>query len=182
MERAEVMTPGGVAYELWIPLTVFERLPRVGEDVELRTQQVVREDAVLLFGFLDEAERTVFARLIGASGVGPKLALALLSALTADGVVRAVRERNVPVLISVSGVGKKTAERMSVDLAGKLDDIPLAGGLRGAGAPATEEAIRALTVLGFAAGEAERAVRSVTEKEGSLPTQELIRIALARFS
>ncbi|HEX2093783.1 MAG TPA: Holliday junction branch migration protein RuvA, partial [Longimicrobiaceae bacterium] len=76
--RAEVMTPGGVAYELEIPTTVFERLPRAGEEVELRTLQVVREDAQLLFGFLEDGERTLFSRLISASGVGPRLALAVL--------------------------------------------------------------------------------------------------------
>jgi holliday junction DNA helicase RuvA len=180
MDRAEVMTPGGVAYEAAIPLTVFERLPKLGQEVELRTFHLVREDAVLLFGFLDEVERTVFARLLQASGVGPRLALALLSALAADRLVRAIRERDVATLTTVSGVGKKTAERIALDLAGKLDDIPLGVGLRSQ-PPAAEEAVRALVVLGFPVVEAERAVRETVQAEGILPAQELIRSALVRL-
>lgn len=179
LDRVEVMTGGGVAYEMFIPLSVFERLPRVGQDVELRTLQVVREDAVLLFGFLEATERTVFARLLAAPGVGPKLALALLSALGAEGIVRAIRDRNVVALTSVGGVGKKTAERLVLDLAGKMDDVPFAPGLGGV-APTAEDAIRALTVLGFNPGDAERAVRAVVHEQGALPTQELVRAALAR--
>jgi holliday junction DNA helicase RuvA len=181
MDRAEVMTPGGVAYEVAIPLTVFERLPKLGQEVELRTFQVVREDAVLLFGFLDDTERTVFARLLTASGVGPRLALALLSALSADRVVRAIRQRDIAALTAVSGVGKKTAERLALDLAGKLDDIRLAGGLGTSAPPAAEEAARALVVLGFPAVDAERAVRESVQAEGILPAQELIRAALGRL-
>jgi holliday junction DNA helicase RuvA len=180
MERVEVLTPGGVGYELAIPLTVFERLPKVGQEVELRTYQVVREDAVLLFGFLDEVERTVFARLLTASGVGPRLALALLSALSAERVVRAVRERDIAALTMVSGVGKKTAERLVLDLTGKLDDVPVTTGLAGA-PPAAEEAARALVVLGFPAVDAERAVREAVQADGILPAQELIRAALQRL-
>src|SRR5690606_16288318 len=92
LDRVEVMTPGGVAYEIWVPRSVFEGLPGAGEEVELRTYQVVREDAVMLFGFLQEAERLVFSRLLTASGVGPRLALSLLSALPAERLVRAIRE------------------------------------------------------------------------------------------
>jgi holliday junction DNA helicase RuvA len=180
MERAEVMTPGGVAYEMSIPLNVFERLPRVGQEVDLRTFQVVREDAVLLFGFLEDVERLVFTRLIAAPGVGPKLALAMISALTAERVVRAVREKDVPALTSVSGVGRKTAERLVLDLAGKLDDIP-AGGPRGPATPAVDDAVRALVVLGFPAAEAERAVREVVQENGGLASQEIIRTAVARL-
>jgi Holliday junction DNA helicase RuvA len=181
MDRAEVITAGGVGYEVFIPLGVFERLPRVGDEVELRTYQVVREDALLLFGFLEDAERLVFARLLGASGVGPKLALALLSALPAAQLVRAVREKNLTALTAVSGVGKRTAERLVLDLAGKLDDIPISIGGVGAGHPAADEAVRALGVLGFTVPDADRAVRSVVQEQGTLPAQELIRAALARL-
>lgn len=181
MDRAEVMTSGGVGYEVFIPLGVFERLPRIGDEVELRTYQVVREDALLLFGFLEDAERLVFARLLGASGVGPKLALALLSALPAAQLARAIRERNLAALTAVTGVGKRTAERLVLDLAGKLDDIPLAQAGVGAGHPATDEAIRALGVLGFAVPDADRAVRAVVQEQGTLPAQDLVRAALARL-
>lgn len=179
INRAEVMTPGGVAYELEIPTTVYERLPRAGEEVELRTLLVIREDAQLLFGFLDDNERTLFTRLIGATGVGPKLAISLLSALPGAALVRAIRDRNLAVLTGVSGVGKKTAERLSVELAGKLDDLAFASSGLAAQAPGVEEALRALVVLGLNALEAENAVRAVIQERGPLPAQELIRAALA---
>lgn len=181
LNRAEVLTPGGVAYEIEIPTSVYERLPRTGEEVELRTFQVVREDALLLFGFLEEPERVLFSRLISASGVGPRLALALLSALPAHALVRAVRDRNVAALTAVSGVGKKTAERLALELAGKLDDLVFAGSaVGGAQAPGTEEALRALVVLGLSPVDAERAVHAVLQEQGPLPAHELIRAALAR--
>jgi len=180
VNRAEVMTPGGVGYELEIPTTVYERLPRTGEEVELRTLQVIREDASLLFGFLDDGERTLFSRLISASGVGPRLALALLSALPGAALVRAIRDRNLAVLTGVSGVGKKTAERLTVELSGKLDDLAFASSGLAAQGPGVEEALRALVVLGLNAAEAENAVRAVIQERGPLPAQELIRAALAR--
>lgn len=180
-DRVEVLTPGGVGYEVFVPLSVWERLPRVGDEVELRTFQVVREDALLLFGFLEEAERLVFARLLAASGVGPKLALSLLGALPAARLVRAIRERDLAALTAVSGVGKRTAERLVLDLAGKLDDVPVGSGGVGGSTPGAEEAIRALGVLGFAAPDAERAVRAVIQQQGTLPSQDLIRAALAEL-
>ncbi len=180
LNRAEVMTPGGVGYEVEIPTTVFERLPRAGEEVELRTFQVVREDAVLLFGFLEDAERVLFSRLISASGVGPRLALALLSALPGAALVRAIRDRNLAVLTGVSGVGKKTAERLAVELAGKLDDLAFAVSPLAQQVPGVEEALRALVVLGISPLDAEKAVRAVVQERGALPAQELIRAALAR--
>jgi Holliday junction DNA helicase RuvA len=181
LERVEVMTAGGVAYELWIPTTVYERLPRLGEEVTLRVSHVIREDSQTLYGFLDGTERTVFQRLLGANGVGPKLALAMLSAMSAETLVRAVRERNVLALTAVSGVGKKTAERLVVDLGGKLDDIAFSPGGVGARVPGLEEALRALTALGLSMGEADRAVRAVVQEQGPLPAPELIRQALARM-
>lgn len=181
LEHVEVMTPGGVAYDVAIPTTVYERLPRLGEEVELRTVLIVREDAHLLFGFLQESERTVFTRLLSANGVGPKLALAFLSAMTAEQLVRNVRERNVAALTAVSGVGKKTAERLVVDLSGKLDDLAFAPSALGQKVPGLEEALRALTALGLTQGDADRAVRAVVQEDGALPAPELIRRALARM-
>jgi holliday junction DNA helicase RuvA len=181
LERVEVMTPGGVAYEVFIPTTVFERLPRLGEQVTLRTFHVVREDAQMLFGFLEEVERTVFARLLTATGVGPRLALSLLSAMSAEQLVRAIRGRDVAVLTGVSGVGKKTAERIALELAGKLDDIAFAPSALGARVPGLEEALRALVALGITQADADRAVRAViAEQGGSLSAPDLIRHALAR--
>lgn len=181
LDRVEVMTPGGVAYEIAIPRSVYEKLPSVGGELELRTVQVVREDAVLLFGFTEETDRVVFTRLLTAPGVGPRLALALLSALPAPRLVRAIRERDVNALTTVPGVGKKTAERLSLDLANRLDDIVVAATAPAAQGPAVEEALRALTVLGFAPGDADRALREALEDGASGDTQDLIRAALLRL-
>lgn len=181
LERVEVMTSGGVGYEIAIPTTVFERLPRLGEQVTIRTYHLVREDATMLFGFLDDTEKTVFIRLLTINGVGPRLALAMLSSMTAESVVRAVRERNVAALTAVSGVGKKTAERVVLELTGKLDDIAFAAGALGQRAPAAEEALRALTALGVTQADADRAVRGVIQEKGSLSAPEMIREALARL-
>jgi Holliday junction DNA helicase RuvA len=181
LERVEVFTPGGVCYEILIPNSVFERLPKLGEQVTLRTYQIVREDALILYGFLEDVERVVFAKLLGANGVGPRLALSLVGALGAQSVVRAIRERNSAALVSVSGVGKKTAERIVLDLTGKLDDILLSPAGVGARAPGMEEAMRALGALGVLQADAERAIRSVVQEHGNLPAPELIRQALTRL-
>ena len=135
----------------------------------------------MLFGFLHESERLVFSRLLTASGVGPRLALSLLSALPAPRLVRAIREKDIAALTAVSGVGRKTAERLALDLANRLDDIavtPLAGKGKVAG---VEEALRALTVLGFSAGDADRAVREVLAEEAPEDPRDLIRAARLRL-
>jgi Holliday junction DNA helicase RuvA len=182
-EAVEVLTPGGVAYEIVVPLSVYERLPREGEPVELRTYQVVREDAVELFGFLDEQERAVFARLLTAPGVGPRLALAMLSTLSPQRLVRAIAERDTAALRQVPGIGAKKAERLVVELQGRLDDLALAA----AAGPtpegrAAEEAIRALIALGYSAPQATAAVRRALEQNAGLAGTELIKAALARIS
>ncbi|HEX9938020.1 MAG TPA: Holliday junction branch migration protein RuvA [Longimicrobium sp.] len=181
LERVELMTSGGVAYEIHIPTTVFERLPRLGEQVTLRTFQVVREDAHILFGFLEDVERVVFSRLLAASGVGPRLALALMSAMNVEMLVRSVRNRDVAALTAVSGVGKKTAERIAVELSNKLDDLAFAPSAMGSRSPAVEDALRALIALGITQGDADRAVRAVVSERGNeVAAPELIRLALAR--
>lgn len=183
LDRVELLTPGGVAYEISVPRSVFEGLPAVGAEVELRTVQVVREDAVLLFGFLEESDRIVFSRLLTASGVGPRLALALLSALPAPRLVRAIREKDVAALTAVTGVGKKTAERISLDLANRFDDVAIstAGPAGRGGGAGVEEALRALTVLGFSPGDADRAIREVLEDAPPEDAGDLIRAALLRL-
>jgi holliday junction DNA helicase RuvA len=180
LERVEVLTAGGVAYEIAIPTTVFERLPRLGEQVTLRTYHLVREDAVMLFGFLEETEKTVFTRLLAINGVGPRLALAMLSALSVESLVRAVRERNVAALTAVTGVGKKTAERIALELSGKLDDVAISPSGPGARSAGVEEALRALAALGVSPPDADRAVRAVVQEDGGLGAAEIIRRALAR--
>jgi Holliday junction DNA helicase RuvA len=181
-DRVEVMTAGGVGYEVEIPLSVFEKLPRAGQEVELLTHQVVREDDLMLFGFLQPSERALFGRLLGASGVGPRLALAMMSTLTPPALVRAITDREVATLVQVPGVGKKTAERIALELADKLDDLALSAGPTVKGA-AAQEAVGALVALGYSAADANAAVRASIEQEG--PEEDakvLIRKALARAS
>lgn len=183
LDRVEVMTSGGVGYELSIPLGVYETLPRTGEDVTLHTHLVVREDGWLLFGFANVTERRVFQKLLTANGVGPALALGLLSHLSADRLVRALREKDIVTLQSVPRVGRKKAERLILDLADKLGDLPAetAGGVRPEIAGA-DDAIRALVSLGYTTADAEKAVRGALDAGGrGMPAPELIRNALARL-
>lgn len=174
-----ILTSGGVAYLVEVPLGTFERLPAEGQPVELVTELVVREDAWALYGFDRAVDRVIFRRLLGASGVGARLALAILSALGADRAVRAIRERDLAVLASVPGIGRKKAERIALELADRLDDLPAAGeGAMPPSSPAAD-AVRALVGLGFPATAAETAVRSAAEADAGLDTTGLIRRALA---
>ncbi|MEJ2187479.1 MAG: Holliday junction branch migration protein RuvA [Gemmatimonadota bacterium] len=180
MDEVEVMTAGGVAYQIAIPISVYEKLPRPGTEIELRTVQVVREDALLLFGFLDDDERALFSRLLTASGVGPRLALGMMSTLSPARLVRALADKDTAVLVQVPGVGRKTAERIAVELSDKVDDLAVAAsGARPQGR-AAEGAVGALVSLGFSTADATSAVRRAIETDG--PTddpQVLIKRALA---
>jgi Holliday junction DNA helicase RuvA len=178
----EVMTPGGVAYELEIPLGVFERLPAEGAELELRTFQVVREDAVTLYGFLDAAERAVFARLLTASGVGPKLALSILSSLPPERIVRAILEKDIVALRRIPGLGTKKAERLVLELADRLDDVAFAASRVPGAGPGTEQAVGALVALGYGQAEAAAAVRRVVDEQGAGEGVDLIRAALASIA
>lgn len=182
MGAIEVMTPGGVGYQLEIPLGVYERLPREGEEVELRTYYLVREDGVTLYGFLDSKERDLFGRLLTASGVGPRLALNMLSALSPERLIRAIVEKDVASLRQVPGLGAKKAERLALELADKLDDLAaVAAGPRPEGR-AAEEAIGALVALGYSVAQATAAVRRALDEQPGLTGTDLIKAALARVS
>lgn len=182
VDRVVVQTPGGVGYELVVPLGVMERLPAVGEPVTLATELVVREDGWALYGFLDAAERRFFQRLIGVTGVGPKLAVALLSALGVERGARAVQERNIGLLSSVSGIGKKTAERLALELTDKVDEFVHAPspGPAGPAGRAAETALKALERLGYGTAEADRALRQALAANGGGPgdPETLVRQAL----
>jgi len=178
-DAVEVETAGGVVYEVEVPLTVLERLPPPGSPVELRTVQVVREDSVALYGFLDAGERELFRRLLAATGVGAKLALSMLSSFSAPRLARALAEKDLTALTQVSGVGRKTAERLVLELSERVQDLAAAAGAPGAPTGA-EEAVAALMALGYTFTDADRAVRTVLESEEGLSTEELIRKALAR--
>ena len=184
LDRVEIMTSGGTGYELAVPLSVYETLPKVGEETALHTHLVVREDGWQLFGFSSVVEKRVFQRLLTASGIGPALALGMLSTLSADRLVRAIRERDLATLQGVPRVGRKKAERLILDLADKLDDVQgdVGGVARPDGAGA-DDAIRALVSLGYASVDAEKAVRAALDEGGrGLTAPELIRRALSKVS
>jgi holliday junction DNA helicase RuvA len=183
VDRADVMTAGGIGFEISIPLNVFESLPPVGSDVALHTYLVVREDGWQLFGFSSAYERRVFRTLLAARGIGPALALNLLSSLTAERLVRAIREKDVTTLRRVPRMGPKKAEGMVLDLADKLEELyegaPTAGAPVGRGT-VVDDAVRGLVQLGFTRNEAERAVRSAVDRGAATQSaSELIRAAFA---
>jgi Holliday junction DNA helicase RuvA len=172
-----VVMCAGVGYELDVPMSTFYQLPRTGESVELLTHQVVREDAHLLFGFLTEAERSAFRQLLKISGVGPKVALGVLSGLSVDDLSAAIASQDVARLIKVPGVGRKTAERLVLELRDKLPAI--------GAAVATQasidrgDVVNALLALGYNEREAQAAVKQLTS---DLPLADAIRQALKHLA
>ena len=174
-----VQTDGGVGYTVTVPAGVAERLPARGSRVSLHTELVVKEDGWALFGFDHPAERLVFQRLLGASGFGPKLALALLSALGPERTVRSILSRDLVSLSSVGGIGKKKAERLVLELQDRFGAMafeppaPRTGG--------GEDAVRALVGLGYGPAVAEDAVRAVLVNGAEPETPQLIRRALQQL-
>lgn len=184
LDRVEVMTAGGIAYECHIPLSVFEALPALGKTVTLFTHLAVREDAWQLYGFDTAYERTVFQRLLVAKGVGPSLALGILSSLTAERVVRALREKDITTLMRVPRVGRKKAEQIILDLADKIDAVGSAPNAIGgvAASATTDDAIRALVALGYSQPDADRAVRGAVADGASGDVSVTVRAALVRLT
>ncbi len=180
VDRVEILTAGGVAYLVHIPLSVLEQLPRVGEPTTLHTALVVRDDAWELYGFIAPSDRALFTLLRSASGVGPAMALSLLSSLSPGRLVAAIKGRDIPTLQRVPRVGKKTAERLCVELGDKLGpweaasgaSIPAAGGV-------SADAVRALVALGYGDSDAERAVAAAMDTAAGAGPAELIKRALA---
>jgi Holliday junction DNA helicase RuvA len=183
LDRIELLTKGGVGFELIIPLSTYEGLPKLGEDAALHTHLVVKEDGWQLFGFTSAFERRVFQKVLAAKGVGPALAIGMLSTLTAERLVRAIREKDLATLQGVPRVGRKKAEQLILDLADKLDELQTdpTPGARPEGATA-DDAIRALVSLGYTTADAERAVKGAIDAGGrKLSATELIRASLARI-
>jgi len=175
-DRVVVRTTAGVGYECFVPTRVLAELPNPGQPVELHTSLVVREDGQSLYGFTTAEERRVFQRLLQASGIGPRLALAMLSQYSSERLVRSIRERDVATLVAVPGVGKKTAERLILELADKTDDLvaePAAPA-----SSATDAATQALIRLGYTAPEADDAVRRALAQDGRRDTTALLKAAL----
>lgn len=173
-----IETPGGVGYAVTVPLGVMERLPASGARVSLYTELVVREDGWSLYGFDHASERAVFQRLLSASGFGPKLALALLSTLGPARTVRSIQQRDIAALSTVSGIGRKKAEKLVVELGDRFKDVPVE--ISSAPRPG-EDALQALVGLGYPAAVAEDAVRAIMG-DGTTETAKVIRLALQRLA
>jgi holliday junction DNA helicase RuvA len=180
-----ILDVNGIGYELEVPMTTLYRLPALGEALILHTHLVVREDAQLLYGFGEKREREFFRELIRLNGVGPKLALALMSSLEVDELVRCVQAQDTSILVKVPGVGKKTAERLLVELKDRFKIWESLPGMTGlaiepsqiAAVPSAEsDALSALISLGYKPQEASRAVAAI--KEEGLSSEEMIRRAL----
>ena len=175
---------GGVGYEVEAPMSTFYTLPPVGERTRLLTHLVVREDAHVLYGFASIEERTLFRTLLKVSGVGPRIALAILSGGTAASFARAVREEDAAALTRIPGVGRKIAERLIVEMRDRIETPgTAAAGSFGAAANANAqgaeaEAYGALVALGYKPVEATRLLKGVGAETASLSTEELIRRAL----
>lgn len=170
---------GGVGYELEAPMSTFFHLPPVGQDVRLLTHLVVREDAQLLYGFATEEERRLFRNLLKVSGIGPKIALALLSGISVEAFATCVQNQDVSALVRVPGIGRKTAERLLVEMRDRLGPAgegESAGMPLAAGATPEAEAFGALVALGYRPAEATRLLKSAGP--GTHTTEELIRRAL----
>lgn len=181
-DRVEIETRGGVVYEVQVPTTVSQRLPALGADLEILTCHVVREDSATLYGFVEPEERELFERLMDAKGVGAKKAIDMLSTFSVSRLARALTEKDVTALTQVSGIGKKTAERIVVDLSDKVQDLavaPVPGDGDGTGAGPAREAVSALVSLGFSFSEADDMIQKALEDGGAESSEALIRKALA---
>lgn len=173
-----VIETGGVGYLLNVPVSTLTALPETGSEVTLHTHQYVREDLVALYGFATKAERRLFTQLLGVSGIGPKVALAILSLSTPDDIRSAIAAGDADFLSSVPGIGKKTADRVVVDLRDKMEMVTTDGAPRG-----QEEAVEALVSLGYSTAEARKAVRTVaTSGETNRSAEEVIKAALKELA
>jgi Holliday junction DNA helicase RuvA len=177
-----VVDVGGVGYRVTIPLSTFYRIGEVGQEVTLLTHTHVREDALALFGFLTGAEQALFERLIAVSGVGPKLAVSILSGIEAPDLVAALKSSDVARLTRIPGVGRKTAERLVLELKDKMQGL-VASEPESKAAPggAKEDLVSALVHLGYSRPEAEKGVERAL-KDGEGPFEELLRRSLRVLS
>jgi len=183
-----VVECAGVGYLVLVSTHTLAKLPPRGEPVQLRTRQIVREDSLQLFGFADAGELRLFDLLIGVSGVGPKLALSLLSGMPVAAVARAIHAGQVAQLTSIPGIGKKTAERVIVELRDKVDPGLAAVGAAArapepaAASPHFDDAVAALTALGYTPAVAKDTLRRLGTDAEELGLETLVRRALAQLS
>ena len=163
-----VVEAGGVGYDVTISVPTFTALPGLGAEASLHIHTQVSDDAIALYGFLDREEKRLFERLITVSGVGPKLAVKMLSGLSSDRTVQAIRSQDHAQLTRIPGVGKKLAERLVVELKDKLDDFavaPVASAIQGA---AVDDVLSALVNLGYQRPAAEKAIEQAVAKDKAL--------------
>jgi Holliday junction DNA helicase RuvA len=179
-ETLVVQTDGGVGYAVNVSVGVAQRLPARGSRVTLFTELVVKEDGWALFGFDTGMERQVFRHLLSASGFGPKLALALLSALGPERTVRSIQSRDLTALSSVNGIGRKKAERLALELQDRFSDVVIEQ--RGSRLDGSEEAVKALMGLGYGITAADDAVRAALAAGTPVETPKLIRRALQELA
>lgn len=176
-----VIDVSGVGYQIFIPLSVFYRLPEVGDPVALHIHTHLREDALQLFGFQEAAEKQVFLLLNNVAGIGPKLAINILSGIPAEDLAQALKEGDQPRLLSIPGVGKKLAERMIVELRDKFLTLRTEEAGQSNGSRLMQDAVSALVNLGYRRSEAESHVREITQR-GERPLPEVLKEALRRLS
>ncbi len=180
-----VINAGGIGHEIIITLNTYEDLPSRGTKVRLQTHHHIREDAEILYGFSNNSERDFFVTLIGISGVGPSLAISILSGLPLYGLRAAIATEDAKRLSSIKGIGKKTAERIIVELKDKVSILSAAEEKSKSGLPSSEErilndAVLALVALGYRNSDAYTAVKRVlTESATDLPVEEIVREALS---
>jgi Holliday junction DNA helicase RuvA len=186
-----IETSAGVGYEIQVPMTTFYQLPEEGEQAILSTHMSISENLHALYGFISTKDRALFRELIKVNGVGPKLALAILSGMETDEFVMTVHDGNVDRLVKLPGVGKKTAERLLVEMSDRLKDWSISAGLstsqpseanivQTAKTDASQEAISALIALGYKPPIASKAVAQVAQDE--MKSEELIRLALRQLA
>ena len=185
-----IVDVGGVGYDVAIPLSTFYDLGEIGEPVQLRVYTHVREDALQLYGFKTARERELFLQLISVNGVGPALAIKLLSGMNADEMIASIRTNNLVRLVAIPGVGRKTAERLVVDLRDKIAALSspaleeeFAAKAAEDGAPTTTEAMRndamsALANLGYQKAAVEKAVKNAVDEGGDLSVEVILRRSL----
>lgn len=176
---------GGVGYEVFAPMTTFYKLPEVGQEITLHTHLVVREDAQLLYGFYDLKTRSLFRTLIKVNGVGPKLALGLLSGIEVDQFIKFVHAGNSAALVSIPGVGKKTAERLIIETrdalsSWNLDNTNTTTTYLNSPSPAADDAISALISLGYKQNDAKQVVTRIAANNTS--SEVIIRLALQQMA
>jgi Holliday junction DNA helicase RuvA len=178
-----IVETAGVGYDVTISVPTFSDLPAVGTEVALHIHTHVREDLIALYGFLRPSEKLLFEKLITVSGIGPKLAITILSGMAADQMVSAIRGNDVTRLIRIPGIGKKTAERMVLEL---RDKLPPAGPASAPAIPALsateEDVLSALVNLGYQRPAAEQALAAVAREEGAKSFDQMFRSVLGRLS